>query len=213
MDLRRREEKSLIYNTSFLGEYECSSLALDRRRKKVEDEIGSLETRLNYRYNKDAPVTSIRNLDLQLFKVQLTGLQQIENFVLVLFCKPDLKDEAITHFVRCIGSWNRWNCAYYWTMTELQTLCDTGFCFVIIQGHNSQNMSKEVPESSSARGQGCLELAVEIAYQIFLLLDVVNVYIRMFMRSGRCIQSDGVEIQHSRVKETAADGFGLIMSL
>ncbi|GJR31921.1 hypothetical protein Tco_1108153 [Tanacetum coccineum] len=30
------EEKSLIYNTSFLGEYECSSLALDRRRKKVD---------------------------------------------------------------------------------------------------------------------------------------------------------------------------------
>ncbi|GJZ00334.1 hypothetical protein Tco_0517763, partial [Tanacetum coccineum] len=36
-----------IYNTSFLGEYECSSLALDRRRKKVEDEIGSFKTRLN----------------------------------------------------------------------------------------------------------------------------------------------------------------------
>ncbi|GKD87062.1 hypothetical protein Tco_1358216 [Tanacetum coccineum] len=48
MDLRRREEKSLIYNTSFLGEYECSSLALDRRREEIEDEIGSLETRLNY---------------------------------------------------------------------------------------------------------------------------------------------------------------------
>ncbi|GJT06010.1 hypothetical protein Tco_0840472 [Tanacetum coccineum] len=44
----RREEKSLIYNTSFLGKYECSSLALDRGRKKVEDEIGSLEIRLNY---------------------------------------------------------------------------------------------------------------------------------------------------------------------
>ncbi|GKA56620.1 hypothetical protein Tco_0755692 [Tanacetum coccineum] len=42
------EEKSLIYNTSFLDEYECSSLALDRGRRKVEDEIGSLETRLNY---------------------------------------------------------------------------------------------------------------------------------------------------------------------
>ncbi|GJW66657.1 hypothetical protein Tco_0121081 [Tanacetum coccineum] len=46
--IRGREEKSLIYNTSFLGEYECSSLALDRGRRKVEDEIGSLETRLNY---------------------------------------------------------------------------------------------------------------------------------------------------------------------
>ncbi|GJX64981.1 hypothetical protein Tco_0299324 [Tanacetum coccineum] len=33
----RIEEKSLIYNTSFLGEYECSSLALDRRRKKKDD--------------------------------------------------------------------------------------------------------------------------------------------------------------------------------
>ncbi|GKC28721.1 endoglucanase 24-like protein, partial [Tanacetum coccineum] len=92
----------------------------------------------------------------------------------------------------CIGSWNRWNCAYYWTMTELQTLCDTGFCFVIIQGHNSQNMSKEVPESSSARGQGCLELAVEIAYQIFLLLDVVNVYIRnVFAHSGEDVFTSG----------------------
>ncbi|GJY18705.1 putative reverse transcriptase domain-containing protein [Tanacetum coccineum] len=41
-----REKKSLIFNTSFLGEYGCSSLALDRRRKNV-DEIGSLETRLD----------------------------------------------------------------------------------------------------------------------------------------------------------------------
>ncbi|GJX29366.1 hypothetical protein Tco_0237445 [Tanacetum coccineum] len=48
LDLRRRGEKSIIYNTSFLGEYECSSLALDRRRKKEEDEIGSLETSLNF---------------------------------------------------------------------------------------------------------------------------------------------------------------------
>nr|GEU99399.1 ribonuclease H-like domain-containing protein [Tanacetum cinerariifolium] len=40
--------KTLIYNTSFLGEYECSSLAIDRERRKVEDEIESLETRLNY---------------------------------------------------------------------------------------------------------------------------------------------------------------------
>ncbi|GJS46369.1 hypothetical protein Tco_0596490 [Tanacetum coccineum] len=38
LDHRRREEKSLIYNTSFLDEYECSSLALDRTRQKVEDE-------------------------------------------------------------------------------------------------------------------------------------------------------------------------------
>nr|GEX36450.1 hypothetical protein [Tanacetum cinerariifolium] len=52
----------------------------------------------NERYNKDAKVTSIKNLDLQLFKVQFTGLQQIEIFVMVLFCKPDPKDEAITYF-------------------------------------------------------------------------------------------------------------------
>ncbi|GKA69622.1 hypothetical protein Tco_0775686 [Tanacetum coccineum] len=39
LDLRRKEEKSLIYNTSFLGEYECSSLALDRRRKKVDPDL------------------------------------------------------------------------------------------------------------------------------------------------------------------------------
>ncbi|GKB91615.1 putative mitochondrial protein [Tanacetum coccineum] len=34
LKLRRREDRSLIYNTSFLSEYECSSLALDRRKKK-----------------------------------------------------------------------------------------------------------------------------------------------------------------------------------
>ncbi|GKB44572.1 hypothetical protein Tco_0889514 [Tanacetum coccineum] len=48
MDLRIIEDKSLIYNTSFLGEYKCSSLALDRGKNKVEYDIGSLETRLNY---------------------------------------------------------------------------------------------------------------------------------------------------------------------
>ncbi|GKC55864.1 hypothetical protein Tco_1083462 [Tanacetum coccineum] len=60
LDLRRIEEKSLIYNTSFLDEYEYSYIALDRGRRKVEDEIGSLETRLNnvsdkeiYREKKD----------------------------------------------------------------------------------------------------------------------------------------------------------------
>ncbi|GJW74045.1 hypothetical protein Tco_0133415 [Tanacetum coccineum] len=54
---RRIDEKSLIYNTSFLDEYECSSLALDRGKKKVEDEIVSLETRLNYE-NPTSPVGS-----------------------------------------------------------------------------------------------------------------------------------------------------------
>ncbi|GKD56093.1 hypothetical protein Tco_1289480, partial [Tanacetum coccineum] len=40
-----REERSLI-NTSFFGEYECSSLALDREERwDEEDKIGSLETR------------------------------------------------------------------------------------------------------------------------------------------------------------------------
>ncbi|GJS19873.1 hypothetical protein Tco_0448505 [Tanacetum coccineum] len=39
LNLRRREEKSLVYNPLFLDEYECSSLALDRRRNKIEDEI------------------------------------------------------------------------------------------------------------------------------------------------------------------------------
>ncbi|GJS94094.1 hypothetical protein Tco_0801062 [Tanacetum coccineum] len=41
--LRRREKRSLN-NNSFLGEYECSSLALDRRSDEKE-EIRSLETR------------------------------------------------------------------------------------------------------------------------------------------------------------------------
>ncbi|GKC36173.1 hypothetical protein Tco_1048557, partial [Tanacetum coccineum] len=39
---------SLDYNNSFFGEYECSSLALDREERRDEkEEIGSLETRSN----------------------------------------------------------------------------------------------------------------------------------------------------------------------
>nr|GEY00814.1 hypothetical protein [Tanacetum cinerariifolium] len=41
--IRRREERSLN-NNSFLGEYECSSLALDREERR-EEKIRSLETR------------------------------------------------------------------------------------------------------------------------------------------------------------------------
>ena len=40
--LRRREEKSLNNYTSYLDDYECSSLALDRGRKNMQEEIGSL---------------------------------------------------------------------------------------------------------------------------------------------------------------------------
>ncbi|GKG26885.1 hypothetical protein Tco_0402588, partial [Tanacetum coccineum] len=44
----RNKEKSLDYNNLFLGEYECSSLALDREEMRDEkEEIGSLETRSN----------------------------------------------------------------------------------------------------------------------------------------------------------------------
>nr|GEY54496.1 uncharacterized mitochondrial protein AtMg00810-like [Tanacetum cinerariifolium] len=51
--LRRREEKSLN-KYSFLGEYECSSLALDREERKDEkEEIGSLETRSNNVSNQE----------------------------------------------------------------------------------------------------------------------------------------------------------------
>ncbi|GJZ17704.1 hypothetical protein Tco_0553827 [Tanacetum coccineum] len=47
--LRRKKEKSLDYNDSFLGEYECSSLALDTEEKRdKKEEIGSLETRSNH---------------------------------------------------------------------------------------------------------------------------------------------------------------------
>ncbi|GJU52309.1 hypothetical protein Tco_1226023 [Tanacetum coccineum] len=43
-----KKEKSLDYNNSFLGEYECSTLALDREEKRDEkEEIGSLKTRSN----------------------------------------------------------------------------------------------------------------------------------------------------------------------
>ncbi|GJY51989.1 hypothetical protein Tco_0442836 [Tanacetum coccineum] len=46
--LRRKKEKSLDYNDSFLNEYECSSLTLDTEEKRDEkEEIGSLETRSN----------------------------------------------------------------------------------------------------------------------------------------------------------------------
>ncbi|GJT95222.1 hypothetical protein Tco_1090740 [Tanacetum coccineum] len=46
--LRRKKDKSLHYNNSFLGEYECSLHALDREERKDEkEEIGSLETRSN----------------------------------------------------------------------------------------------------------------------------------------------------------------------
>ncbi|GKA21435.1 reverse transcriptase domain-containing protein [Tanacetum coccineum] len=44
----RKKKKSLDYNNSFLGEYECSSLTLDREEMRDEkEEIGSLETRSN----------------------------------------------------------------------------------------------------------------------------------------------------------------------
>ncbi|GJT90595.1 hypothetical protein Tco_1079440 [Tanacetum coccineum] len=46
--LIRMKKKSLDYNNSFLGEFECSSLALDREEIRDEkEEIGSLETRSN----------------------------------------------------------------------------------------------------------------------------------------------------------------------
>ncbi|GKD92093.1 hypothetical protein Tco_1371930, partial [Tanacetum coccineum] len=45
LELRRRNEKSLDSNNSFLVEYECSSLALDREERRYEkEEIESLET-------------------------------------------------------------------------------------------------------------------------------------------------------------------------
>ncbi|GJW89038.1 hypothetical protein Tco_0164378 [Tanacetum coccineum] len=43
-----KKKKSLDYNNSFFGEYECSSLALDRKeRRDAKEEIGLLETRSN----------------------------------------------------------------------------------------------------------------------------------------------------------------------
>ncbi|GKB02758.1 hypothetical protein Tco_0830847 [Tanacetum coccineum] len=46
--VKRKKEISLDYNNSFLGEYECSSLALDREEMRdEEEEIGSLKTRTN----------------------------------------------------------------------------------------------------------------------------------------------------------------------
>nr|GEY59380.1 zinc knuckle CX2CX4HX4C [Tanacetum cinerariifolium]GEY68280.1 zinc knuckle CX2CX4HX4C [Tanacetum cinerariifolium] len=46
--LKRKKEISLDYNNSFLDEYECSFLALDREeRRDEEEEIGSFKTRSN----------------------------------------------------------------------------------------------------------------------------------------------------------------------
>ncbi|GJU05839.1 hypothetical protein Tco_1122269, partial [Tanacetum coccineum] len=46
--LRRKKKKSLDYNNSFIGEYKCSSLALDRKeRRDAKEDIGLLETRSN----------------------------------------------------------------------------------------------------------------------------------------------------------------------
>ncbi|GJX89779.1 hypothetical protein Tco_0343105 [Tanacetum coccineum] len=46
--LRRKKEKSLDYNNSFLSEYECSSLALDKEERRDEkEEFGSLKSRSN----------------------------------------------------------------------------------------------------------------------------------------------------------------------
>ncbi|GJZ42633.1 hypothetical protein Tco_0589888 [Tanacetum coccineum] len=52
LNLEEYRRESLIYNTSFLGEYECSSLALKGRRK--EGTIGSLKTRLSKLARKKA---------------------------------------------------------------------------------------------------------------------------------------------------------------
>ncbi|GJS21789.1 hypothetical protein Tco_0450421 [Tanacetum coccineum] len=46
--MNQRRRNHLDYNNSFVGEYECSSLALDREERRDEkEEIGSLETRSN----------------------------------------------------------------------------------------------------------------------------------------------------------------------
>ncbi|GKA57294.1 hypothetical protein Tco_0756482 [Tanacetum coccineum] len=52
--------KISLYQQAPFSEYEWSSLALDRERKKVKDEIGSPETRLNYEVimNCDAPAVT-----------------------------------------------------------------------------------------------------------------------------------------------------------
>ncbi|GJY69920.1 hypothetical protein Tco_0472902 [Tanacetum coccineum] len=55
--LRRKKKKSLDYNNSFLGEYECSSLALDREERGDEkEEIGSLKTSSNNGDDKELVV-------------------------------------------------------------------------------------------------------------------------------------------------------------
>ncbi|GKC66363.1 putative reverse transcriptase domain-containing protein [Tanacetum coccineum] len=51
-DLKTKKKKSLDYNNSFLGEYECSSLTLDRDERR-EEEIVSLETRSNNVSNQE----------------------------------------------------------------------------------------------------------------------------------------------------------------
>ncbi|GKA63648.1 hypothetical protein Tco_0763254 [Tanacetum coccineum] len=69
--LRRKKEKSLDYNNWFLGEYECSSLTLDREETRDDkEEIGSLKTRSNnvsdqeiYIYRQKNPIVTAGGLD------------------------------------------------------------------------------------------------------------------------------------------------------
>ncbi|GKA65673.1 hypothetical protein Tco_0765380, partial [Tanacetum coccineum] len=62
LKLRRRKEKSLDTNNSFLGEYECSSLALDKEERRGEKEkIGSLKTRSNNVIDQEIYIYRLEN--------------------------------------------------------------------------------------------------------------------------------------------------------
>ncbi|GJW05676.1 hypothetical protein Tco_1568099 [Tanacetum coccineum] len=62
MVLGRRNKRSLDYNNSFLGEYECSSLALDREEKRDEkEEIRSFETRSNNVSDQEIYIYRLKN--------------------------------------------------------------------------------------------------------------------------------------------------------
>ncbi|GJS30482.1 hypothetical protein Tco_0491102, partial [Tanacetum coccineum] len=66
LELRRRNEKSLESNNSFLVEYECSSLALDREERRDEKEkIESLETISNNVNDKEISLPCFTNGDFQ----------------------------------------------------------------------------------------------------------------------------------------------------
>ncbi|GJY27392.1 hypothetical protein Tco_0402118 [Tanacetum coccineum] len=82
------EEKSLIYNTSFLGEYECSSLALKKRRKKLIVNHEAIYAKKFTKRNSNNKITYYLNLR-----------KELEDTKAVLENRPLFKGEHVYHCI------------------------------------------------------------------------------------------------------------------